>query len=189
MSLLALLVIFLSGIVTGAIGAMFGAGGDVFIIIPVLVVALGILVRTAIAASIIAVIATPSAAASTCLGNRLSSLRLGMTLETATTIGGLVGGLVANSLSQGLLQWLFAGILALAAAAIWRPPPQSAAVPEATEEGCLGSHYYDPSRQQVVCYHPTRLPLGWSLSLLIGVASGLFGIGGGVIKVPVMVLG
>ncbi len=188
MSILDLLVIFASGIATGVIGAMLGVGGGVFII-PILVIALGIPVRTAIAASIIAVIATSSAAAGIYLGSRLSNIRLGMTLETATTIGGLGGGIIAVSLSQGLLQWLFAGILMLTAAAIWRRAQQRAAVPEAPDEGSLGSHYYDPALQRTVRYRPVRLPVGWGVSLLAGVASGLFGIGGGVIKVPAMVLG
>ncbi len=188
MSILELLVFFASGTVTGIIGAMLGVGGGVFII-PVLVIALGIPVRTAIAASIIAVIATSSAAAGIYLGSRLSNIRLGMTLETATTIGGLAGGLTAVSLSQGVLQWLFAGVLVLTAVAIWRRAHERAAVPEAADEGPLGSHYYDPALQREVRYRPVRLPVGWGVSLLAGVASGLFGIGGGVIKVPAMVLG
>ena len=53
-------ILILSGAATGLIGAMLGLGGGVFLV-PLLALALGVPIRTAIAASLISVIATASA--------------------------------------------------------------------------------------------------------------------------------
>ena len=78
----------LSGAATGLVGALLGLGGGVFLV-PLLTLGLGIPIRTAIAASLISVIATASASATVNLGRGLVNMRLGLALEVATSIGGL----------------------------------------------------------------------------------------------------
>jgi uncharacterized membrane protein YfcA len=50
----------------------------------------------------------------------------------------------------------------------------------------LAGEYHDPAANRTVRYIPQRLRLGLSMSTIAGVMSGMLGVGGGVIKVPVM---
>ncbi len=179
--------ILLVGAAIGVLGAMVGIGGGT-LMVPFLALVLGVPIHSAIGASVVAVIATSCAAAGVYLGNRLTNLRLGITLETSTTVGGILGGLIAVSLDRRTLMLAFAAALSLVAIAMtrrreypWRE--------EEVEEGQLGGHFYDPSLGRQVRYRARRAPMGLAAGLLAGVLSGMFGIGGGVVKVPAMVLG
>lgn len=57
------------------------------------------------------------------------------------------------------------------------------------ERGHLGGVYLDQSGGGVVRYRAVRLWIGWAVSLLAGMLSGLLGVGGGFLKVPAMNLG
>lgn len=178
--------IFVTGLCTGVLGALLGIGGGVFLI-PVLVLLLHVEIHTAIAASLLSVVATSSAAASVYLKNRLTNVRLGMTLEMATTAGGIIGGLVAVHVSERILELLFAAIMITTAVAMWRRPHGQES--ETTSaQGHLGSEYHDRRLKRTVSYSVEHLPFGMGVSLIAGALSGLLGIGGGVIKVPALVL-
>lgn len=160
--------------------------------VPFLTLAMGVPIHNAIAASIVAVIATSSAAAAIYLGNRITNLRLGVTLEVTTTIGGILGGLTAVSLDRTTLTLVFALSLVGVAVAMARQTEvvlEVVSVPEAREEGDLGGCYHDPNLRRDVRYRVRWLPLGLGFSALAGLLSGLLGIGGGIVKVPTMVLG
>jgi uncharacterized membrane protein YfcA len=87
------LVLALTGGATGLVGSLLGLGGGVFLV-PLLTLAMGVPIRAAIAASLVSVIATASAASTVNLERGLVNMRLGMALEAATTVGGLGGGIV-----------------------------------------------------------------------------------------------
>ncbi|HZZ70868.1 MAG TPA: sulfite exporter TauE/SafE family protein [Pirellulales bacterium] len=209
LSPLALLVAGLSGLGTGALGAILGSGGGVFLI-PILVVGLGVPVHFAVATSIVSVIATSSAVASSNVERGTANMRLGMTLEVATALGAISGGLFAGAISPQLLEGLFAVVLLPTALLMWRGVTEhiqratsargsavekqaiqraaaaaaSAAPPP--ELGALGARYQDATERAVVAYRVLRLPAGLFISLLAGMLSGLLGIGGGVFKVPAL---
>lgn len=176
-----------AGLVIGLLGAMVGIGGGT-LMVAFLTVALQLPIHTAIAASIVAVIATSCAAAAVYLGNRITNLRLGITLETATTIGGMAGGLTAISLGREVLTLVFAASLFVTSIAMGRRREEAMAEPSESGEGELGGHFYDPNLRHEVHYRAHRLHVGLSLSVVAGFLSGLLGIGGGVVKVPAMVL-
>ncbi len=85
----------LVGLVGGTFGSMVGLGGGVFII-PALTLFLGVPIHQAIAASLVAVVATSTTAAAAYVRDDLSNMRLGMTMETMTVTGALVGSLVGS---------------------------------------------------------------------------------------------
>ncbi len=186
-----LLAILVVGLGIGVLGAMMGIGGG-SLMVPFLTLVMAVPIHNAIAASIVAVIATSSAAAAIYLGIRITNLRLGITLETSTTVGGILGGLTAISLGREALTLVFAISLLAIAVAMGRrveEVAESMPIPEERQEGDLGGHYYDPNLRREVHYRVERLPLGLGFSALAGYLSGLLGIGGGVVKVPTMVLG
>jgi uncharacterized membrane protein YfcA len=176
--------IFLISLVVGGLGSMLGIGGGV-LLIPLLTGVFGIPIKTAIGASIISVIATSSAAGAVYVGRGLTHTRLAMVLEIATTLGALAGGLTAVFLAPRLLAGIFALVLAYVVYSMRRLPKQDVA---ARPTGLLDSDYVDPLTGQTVRYGVRNLGPGLGASFIAGNVSGLLGIGGGIIKVPIMSL-
>jgi len=184
------------GVAAGWLGALVGIGGGL-VIVPALVLGFGLDVKTAVAASLVSVIATSTAAGSVYVGRGLANMRLGMTLEVATTIGGLLGGLAATAVPSSVLGGVFAGVMTLTALLMLRGSTEAEAAVDAApgadsgweEPGRLAGAYVDASRGGLVRYEARRLPLGAAVSLLAGSISGMLGVGGGFLKVPAMTLG
>src|SRR5438445_4267857 len=178
-------ILVISGAATGLIGAMLSLGGGVFLV-PLLTLALGVPIRTAIAASLVSVIATASASSTINLERGLVNMRLGMTLEVATALGGLTGGLMAAALSQRQLFLAFGGTLALMGVVMaMRSGRRNVIADDAgVMPGRLGGRLQEGERSYV--YRIRRLPVALGASLVAGAISGLLGVGGGIIKVPVL---
>ncbi len=184
MSAIPTFILIVSGAATGLIGAMLGLGGGVFLV-PLLALALGVPIRTAIAASLISVIATASASSTINLERGLVNMRLGMALEVATTLGGLAGGLIAAALSQRQLFLTFGATLALMGVVMAMRSGRRTVISDVSvEPGRLGGRLQEGDRAYV--YRVRRLPLALGASLVAGAISGLLGVGGGIIKVPVL---
>jgi uncharacterized protein len=178
----------LVGLLGGTFGSMVGLGGGVFII-PALTLFLGVPIHSAISASLIAVVATSTTAAAAYVREDLSNMRLGMTMETMTVAGALVGGFLGTALSKGVLSAIFGSVMivvsvymVVAKRAVRAPLAHDA------DLGVLGHSYYDRKLQTTVGYRVHRLPVGMGASGIAGAVSGLLGVGGGFLKVPVMVL-
>jgi uncharacterized membrane protein YfcA len=184
----AVLVAFLVAIGAGGFGSLVGIGGGI-VIVPLLTVALGHDVKTAIAASLIGVIATSLSASPRFLRSGLVDRQLGLLLLVAAALGGLAGGVTAGYLDGRLLALLFGVLLVLVALQMLRDilrPDQPPAVDETDQAPGLSSSYVEPTSGEVVAYRARRVVPGTLLSFLAGNVSGLLGVGGGVINVPVM---
>jgi uncharacterized membrane protein YfcA len=199
------LVVVLAGAATGVLGAILGTGGGVFLI-PILVLGLGVPMHQAVATSLLSVVATSSAVASTNVERGLANMRLGMALEIATALGAIAGGLTAGRLSPRVLMSIFAVALLPTAFLMWRgrtghlaqrgkeegdlSTRTTAATGRrvALEEpvGALGGRYRDEAEGRTVSYRVERLWAGMLVALVAGNLSGLLGIGGGVFKVPAL---
>jgi hypothetical protein len=179
-----MLIIFSIGLVVGAFGSMLGIGGGV-LLIPLLTGIFGVPIKTAIGASIISVIATSSAAGAVYLERGLTHSRLAMILEVATTAGALAGGITAVLISPHLLEVFFGLILIYISVSMRRIPKEDRAV---AATGFLNTSYIDPLSGNPVVYGIRNLGMGMGASFLAGNVSGLLGIGGGIIKVPIMTL-
>lgn len=106
---------------------------------------------------------------------------LAVVLETATAAGGLMGGLSSGRFSGSILTMAFALVVAFAAFFMIRDitwnhdcRQQSSVV---AWRRTLGEHVY--------C---VNLLMALPISFLAGAVSGLVGVGGGILKVPMMVL-
>ena len=175
-------ILILTGAATGLVGSLLGLGGGVFLV-PLLTLALGVPIRTAIAASLVSVIATASASATVNLNRGMVNLRLGLVLELATSIGGLMGGLAASWLTQRELFLAFAITMgAMGVVMAMRSGRRNVIADLAVDPGVLGGRLREGEATYV--YRVKRLPIGLLSSLLAGTVSGLLGLGGGIIKVP-----
>lgn len=174
----------LTGAATGLVGSLLGLGGGVFLV-PLLTLAMHVPIRAAIAASLISVIATASASSTVNLERGLVNMRLGMALEAATTVGGLAGGVTAALLSQRQLFLIFGLTLAVMGVVMAQRSGRRNVIADlAVDPGVLGGRIQE--RDATYIYRVRRLPLGLVSSLVAGAISGLLGLGGGIIKVPVL---
>jgi hypothetical protein len=136
----------------------------------------GIPIRQAIGTSLVAVITTSAASSSVHLQRHTTDIRLGMTLELATALGAGVTAYLVGYFNRNLLEGLFAGFLLYSSITIL------------VRRGKVKNEEAPPANGETVIppYEPRRYPLGLAASLVAGGLSGLLGIGGGPIKVPVM---
>ena len=182
---------FIISLGSGLVGAMLGLGGGVFMV-PLLIFLLGVPIKVAAGASIIAVVATSSAAAATYIRDEITNMRLGMFLELATTFGAITGALLTASASESTLSIIFGLTLFYASAVMylqmrkagrsWVAMPNDALANRLLLEG----RFYDEARSEWINYGVSRTPVTFGISYVAGVVSGLLGIGGGGIKVPAM---
>lgn len=180
---------FAISLTAGLLGSLLGLGGGI-IVIPALTLLLGVDIRYAIGASIVAVIATSSGAAAAYVRERMTNLRVAMFLEIATTAGALSGAYLAGVISAHWLYIIFGVIMGYSAIAMFRKRKQSLTAetpPDALVDRLrLHASYYDQAEQQEIAYNVTRPKLGLGLMYVAGVVSGLLGIGSGALKVPAM---
>ncbi len=187
-----LVAIGLVAIGAGTLGTMLGLGGGV-ILVPVLTLIFRIELETAVAASAIAVVANSVSGSGVYLRARLTNVRLALILLVSMTAGALAGGLLVVSLPDAVTKSLFALLLFYVAyvMARRRAPVIAASSVEIVlppDPHRLAGRYQDLSVNEIVNYVPRKLSIGVPVSSLAGVASGMFGIGGGPITVPLLTL-
>ena len=176
------LLIFGISIAIGVLGSMLGIGGGVFLI-PMLSGVVGLPIKTAIGASIVSVIATSTAAGAVYIGKGITHSRLAMILEIATTLGALAGGITAVLINPNILEGVFALVLLYVAYTMAFGFKRKV---KADKASFLATSYADPLTGETVNYGVRNFGAGMAASFVAGNVSGLLGIGGGVIKVPVM---
>jgi uncharacterized membrane protein YfcA len=175
-----MLLFVLLGFCSGLLGALTGIGGGV-LLTPILALHFGIPIRQAIGTSLVAVITTSAASSSVHLQRHTTDIRLGMTLELATSFGAAVTAYLVGYFNRDALEGLFAGFLLYSALTILIRRGKVKTEDEPSPS-------FNPSNGEITIppYEPKRYPLGLGASLVAGALSGLLGIGGGPIKVPVM---
>jgi hypothetical protein len=177
------------GLVAGALGSVVGLGGGVFIV-PALTLFLGIPIHVAVAASLVGVVATSTCSSAAYLGLGMVNIRLGMINETSLALGALCGGLAGSVLDPVVLNAVFGGVMVAVSLHMGLRRRASRAEPaESDGVGRVGSSYHDPRLGREVRYRVKRLPLGLLTGLVAGSVSGLLGVGGGFLTVPVLRLG
>jgi len=180
------LTILIASVLAGGLGALLGLGGGI-ILVPTLVLLLHVPEKAAVATSLLGVIATSVTATTSHLRHRYANIPLAIWLESATVLGALVGSMLFRLLNPRWLALLFGLLQGYVAWTLSRRSPEPAA--QATDgEDVNGASvcYVDYATGKTVCYTPRRMAVGWGFSLLAGIISALLGVGGGLIKVPVM---
>ncbi len=189
--------LFMTGLLAGSYGALLGLGGGV-IVIPILTMFFHMPIQTAVGISLVGVIATSTGAAIVYVSEVKADLRLGMILELGTTIGAILGAVTAGYVSARALYLLYAVVVLYNAYSMYRSKEAASGQrPAASDQSAASGQRPAASDQSVasgqwpVASEETgvkNIPSGLALSSLAGVMSGLLGVGGGLIKIPVMYL-
>ena len=182
--------------VAGFLGALMGIGGGI-IIVPALTIIFGVPIKEAIAISIVTVVATSISGGSSYVEQRITNIRLAIFLETSTTIGAFIGALLVLIVSGNYLYVVFALLafyLALSQILSVKREvkrTESNDFMNVTQDRVskylnLRGDYFDMSINHKVEYLVKNSIIGWIVSFLAGLGSGLLGVGGGIFKVSVM---
>jgi uncharacterized protein len=178
-------VVMAAGAVAGGLGALLGIGGGVFLV-PFLNSVIGLPIKIAVATSLMTVIATSSVVSVSTVGRNLINLRLGMLLEVASAAGGVAAGLTFHALSDETLFLWFALVTGVIAVMVLSRLDRRNVLAATVDPGRLGGRYHDDESGGEVVYRVKRLPVALAVSALAGVVSGSLGIGGGILKVPLL---
>lgn len=169
------------------LGSMLGLGGGVFIV-PLFTLYLGVDPKIAVGASAIAVVTNSVVGSSNHLRNGFTNIRLSMLLQVTTAIGAIVGAVIAIWADASILKVLLGVLLVYSAFSMIRSRKVSYpnASPDTPDPYSIGATFSDPNSGGEIRYVPQRVKTGLAISTSAGVLSGMLGIGGGVIQVPVM---
>jgi uncharacterized membrane protein YfcA len=169
------LALFATGIGAGILGALLGLGGGIFLV-PALTLLFHLPIRMAVGTSLVGVIATSAAVVVVESPGRGADISLALRLEVVTAAGAITGGLLAGWISPASLYLLFALVVFLTGAySLYKEHKAHLQKGSAKSEALFGQDYT-----------PRHWHWGLSLAFLAGMVSGLLGVGGGFIKVPLM---
>jgi uncharacterized protein len=180
--------LFFGSLTAGLLGALTGLGGGV-VLVPLLTVFFHVDIRYAIGVSLISVIATSSGAAAAYVREGFSSVRIGMFLEVATTMGAILGAYLATVVHTQALAIIFGLVLIYSAVVSWQQKkevaPEISGHSRWSDKLELSGSY--PDRDGKPCkYEVENIPGGFGLMFVAGTLSGLLGIGSGAVKVLAM---
>jgi len=179
--------LFLLGIVVGTFGTLVGAGGG-FVLVPLLALlepALATAAVTGVSLAVVAFNATSGALAYA--RDRRIDYRSGIPFAVATLPGSVLGAIITQYLDRHWFDIAFSILLVGLAALLIR---RGEAAPHVeTAEGSGRWHVARDLTDRSGTRHRYRvnLPTGVAISFVVGFASSLLGIGGGIIHVPVLI--
>lgn len=175
----------LSAMIASIFGSMLGLGGGVFIV-PLFTLWLGVDPKVAIGASAVCVVTNSVVGSRRHLVNGFVNFRLSMILQSTTAAGAIIGALIALAVSADFLKGLLGIVLMYAAFTMIRSAnkPVPSVDIDSPDPHNLMTAYQD--KGETVRYVPTHIGVGLGTSGLAGVLSGMLGIGGGLVQVPVM---
>lgn len=178
--------LFFFGALVGLLGSVMGVGGGIFIV-PLLVLVFKLPIQNAIAVSLISIIAVSSAVASVNVEKGLANVRLGTVLETSMALGSVAGALLMSRLPAKIVSLCFSVFLFPAAMSMYLKASDKQKDKASLERKTkMGGNFYDPASKSEISYEAQKLPQAMFFSFFAGGLSGLLGLGGGIVQVPVM---
>jgi uncharacterized membrane protein YfcA len=164
----------------GIVSAMIGVGGG-FLIVPILVLLFNMEIHRAVGTSLVMIVFTATSATFAYARQKRIDYKVGIVLTIGTVPGAMLGAYLTTLASGKLLTALFGAFLLLVSLQMMRKDYKSAL-------SKVGWHRTIVDSKGASFNYTARLVPGIILSFFGGVASGFFGVGGGAVMVPVMVM-
>lgn len=170
-------------LIAGMIGAILGLGGG-FIIVPMLVLVFGLSAQISAGTSLISIVFTGLSGVIGYAWQGRIDYKLGLSLAVASAPGAVIGSLAGTQVKSSLLTALFGCFVIAIALFIMFVKPSIATESALTER----SRLLIDRHGKEFGYQPRKMPLAYALAFFAGVLAGFFGVGGGALQVPVMIL-
>ncbi len=166
-----LALVCLGGLVSGLVGSLMGLGGGI-VAVPYLTLVMGVPMHAAACAGLVSTLSVACSAAGSYLRQGgLIDIHMALKLELYAALGGLCGGIAAGWIEDFWLKILFSGLMMSVAGYItWFNRGGQLSMRRRAKPGSIG------------------IWLGFGACFVAGLTSGLLGIGGGVVVVPVLLL-
>jgi uncharacterized membrane protein YfcA len=169
------------GFVIGVVAAMTGIGGGVFIV-PLLTLIFAFAPASAVGTSLAAIILTAFAATLNYSKQKKVWYKIGLLMAALTAPGAVLGAYLTSILPSGVLGLTFGAFLLVVALQI---TIRNVILKNSNNkrEGNLKESY-----EKETYVSRRKFIMGIPLILMGGIASGLFGVGGGIIIVPILTI-
>jgi len=172
------------GLIVGFVGAFLGVGGG-FIVVPALVLLYGLDAHHAVGTSLATVFFTGLFSAIAYFRQKRVDWKVGLLLEIFTVPGAILGAYTTTLASSEQLVALFATFLFFVSYKMWTKKEGAVVASKVPRNNALRRTIVDSSGRRWT--YEVNVLLACSLAFLAGFCSGFFGIGGGVLKVPVLI--
>jgi hypothetical protein len=176
------LIVIITGVAIGAIGTLVGAGGG-FLHVPILLIFYGFSPLHAIGTSTVAVFLNALSGTFSYMHQERIDYELGVKFAVFAIPGVFMGSLTAQYFNATIFSLLFAAVLMALSYSLFFLSHLRLVC--ATTEVNIAERSIRDSEGGIHTYSPD-LSIGYGGSFLVGIVSGLFGIGGGLIHVPMM---
>jgi hypothetical protein len=182
MGFLGAIIVFHTGILIGIIGTLIGAGGG-FIHVPVLIIFYGFSPQHAIGTSMAVVMLNAISGTFAYVAQKRIDYEIAIKFAVAASPGVFIGALLSQFFSVSSFSVIFSVLLIILSYYLFSGKEFSV-VRTKVAQAPQTRHLTDATGEEF-SYAPD-MSVGFSASTLIGIFSGLFGIGGGIIHVPLM---
>jgi hypothetical protein len=169
--------LFFSGLAIGALGTLIGAGGG-WMIVPLLLLGFSFSPSLAVGTSLAVVFFNALSGSIAYMWQGRVLYRMGILFAAATIPGALLGARLVQHLSSEWFSVLF-GVLLLGIAVFLHRGDQLLS---------LGSERGEAAPAELQSLGSAVMRLGILISFLVGILSSLFGVGGGIIHVPFLIV-
>jgi len=173
--MLGTVLLFLAGLGIGTLGTLVGAGGG-WMVVPLLLFALRFTPQQAVGTSLAVVFLNALSGSVAYMIQGRVLYRMGTAFAAATIPGALLGATLVQHLGSRWFTLLFALFLLALAGLLHKGQTLG------------GKAVRHPSPEDLSSLGSPVMRLGIALSFLVGVISSLFGIGGGIVHVPFLIV-
>ncbi len=167
--------LFASGLGIGTLGTLIGAGGG-WMIVPLLLFGFGFTPQQAVGTSLAVVFLNALSGSVAYMIQGRVLYRMGIAFAVATVPGALIGATLVQHLNSRWFTLLFALFLLAMAGLLLRG------------QTIYGRAHRPPPPEELNSLRSPIMRMGILLSFLVGVISSLFGIGGGIVHVPFLIV-